>query len=210
MDNQRVKDEAKAYFHSLSTAIDAARTRNGLNLQEFAEFMGVSTRALSNWRAGRAMPRDMEHVALVYLLASGRLRIEGGELEEGAEKQGQVEPSPFAQAYPAMGASLVREMKESRPAKPQLKEYAEQFGEALPIIWQSLQNTFPGLAPKMLGGLFNFLTSSAQRAVPPSVAQGQGTSQQPIELSNEAWMHLLGKFVQSMENLSKSDDGKDP
>ncbi len=142
--NKMIEEEAGNYRHSLSTAIDAAAKRNGLTLQALAEHLGTSPRSLSNWRAGRAMPQKMEHVAALYLLSSGRMRIEGGEFVEGEADEKGGQSVPFLQEHSELSASVVRQVKMlSRPGKT-LKDHLQEAKDAWPVMLELANEAIPG------------------------------------------------------------------
>lgn len=222
-DNKKIEEEADSYKHSLSTAIDLAAKRNGINLKELAGYLETSPRALSNWRAGKAMPQKMVQLGALYLLSSGRLKIEDGEFVDGEESAGDAEsrPSgPFAQAYTGLSASVVRQMRETSKPKRRMKDYVEEVKEALPAVMEVV-NQIPGGAGgvlKMVEPLWSAWKSSLSRAqtnapapgsspppAAPTIASPAQSSSGNIVPNDEQSKEFLKMFINAIAATGKEE-----
>ncbi len=161
-----IEQEASSYAHTLSTLIDLARLNNKLKLHQLAALLGVGPRTLTEWRAGRTLPHNTKHIAIISLLARGLLRVEDHELVANpSAAPPEIPPSPFT---PTSHTHLQKVI--AAKSRPSFKDHVQDLNDALPHLSDLLAKLNSELGPSLGDTLKNLKNFASELNLSPDQA----------------------------------------
>lgn len=144
-----VDHEAEAYTRTFSSLIDLACINNRLKLYEIAEILGIKPRTITEWRAGRKLPHNTKHIAIVTLLARGILLVDDGQLVANPKPPSTTTTlsdtsSPF---NPTSHIELQKII--AAKIRPPVKDWLREINEAVPEATALIDSLNKELGPSL-------------------------------------------------------------
>ncbi len=144
-----VDHEAEAYTRTFSSLIDLACINNRLRLYEIAEILGIKPRTITEWRAGRKLPHNTKHIAIVTLLARGILLVDDGQLVANP-KPPSTTASPSDTSSPFNPTNHIELQKIiAAKVRPPVKDWFRELNEAVPEATALIDSLNKELGPSL-------------------------------------------------------------
>lgn len=160
-----VDHEAEAYTKTFSTFIDLARINNRLKLHELATLLDIKPRTITDWRAGRKLPHNTKHIAVVTLLARGILRVEDDQLAINPNPTPLTPQADTSSPFNPINHIEIQKIIAAK-SRPSIKDRVHEFNEAVPAATALINSLQSQLGPSLSSALRDLTETLSTMNIP--------------------------------------------